>query len=126
MKRSPMKRTRKKPVPAEVRRYWDTLPDYCQACHKLGVYQPGEHIHHILADAPGKQSRRDHMLVVKLDHGCHNGNRTSVHGLGSEAAFEVLTGVDLVEIAVRNRDEWLAGQKSGFWISEQERANGGR
>lgn len=108
MKRSAMKRTPKKRPTAAVKAFWDSLPDHCQACFERGILRRGECIHHLLADAPGKQGRRDDMFVVKLDHGCHNQNRISVHLLGSEAAFEVATGVDLAEIAVRNRDEWEA------------------
>ena len=108
MRRSPIKRKPKKRSTAEVRAFWDSLPDHCQACFERGLMRAGECIHHILSDAPGKNGRRDDMLVVKLDHGCHNCDTNSVHLLGSEAAFEVVTGVDLVAIAVRNRDEWEA------------------
>lgn len=115
LRRTPMKRTRKKPVPAAVKAYWDSLPD---ACALTGA--PGTVIHHILADAPGKAGRRDHMLVVRLHPMTHNMSADSVHGLGSEAKFAEVWGVDLVAIAVRNRDEWLAAQATGYWISQQE------
>jgi hypothetical protein len=88
---------------ADELRYWESLPDICVACGK-----PGTVPHHILAPAPGKRGRRDHMLVVRLDPHCHNIGTYSVHLLGSEAAFLRETGVDLVAIAVRNRDEWEA------------------
>lgn len=104
MKRSPMKR-RKKPVPAAVKAYWDSLPDTCVA-----IGAPGAVIHHILAEAPGKRGRRDDMLVVKLSPCVHNMGNLSVHLLGSEAKFAQVWGVDLVAIAVRNRDDWLAKQ----------------
>lgn len=107
MKRSPMKRTRKKPVPAAAKEYWDSLPDTCVA-----LRSPGAVIHHIMADAPGKVGRRDHMLVVKLSPIVHNMGTRSVHMLGSEAAFDRVHGVDLVAIAVRNRDEWLEKQNA--------------
>lgn len=106
MKRSPMKRTRKRSAPAAVERYWDSLPDYCQACWDVCDLV----IHHLLAEAPGKLSRRDHMLVNRLCARCHNMGTVSVHLLGSEAKFEEMTGVDLVAIAVRNRDEWMEKQ----------------
>lgn len=87
---------------ARQRRYWDSLPLECVACGRETHRTP----HHILADAPGKGSRRDHMLVVRLDPGCHTDNGASVHKLGSEALFFDATGIDLVAIAVRNRDAW--------------------
>lgn len=90
---------------ADERAYWDTLGDACMACGRSGTV-----VHHILAHAPGKGSRRDHMLVVKLDPGCHNMGTNSVHLLGSEARFRDVTGVDLVAIAVANRDDYLAGE----------------
>lgn len=101
-------RARRKAVPAAIGRYWDSLPDHCQACWELGVTRRETVPHHILADAPGKTSRRDDMLVVKLCPQCHNMGTISVHLLGSEAAFERETGVDLVEIAVANRAAWEA------------------
>lgn len=103
LRRTPMKRTRKKPVSAAVRKYWNSLPDACVQC-----FYPGAVVHHILADAPGKNGRRDHMLVVKLCPHHHNMSDRSVHLLGSEEAFKRELGCDLVAIAVRNRDEWLA------------------
>jgi hypothetical protein len=91
---------------ADEQAYWDTLGDVCMGCGRHG----GTVVHHILANAPGKGSRRDHMLVVKLDPGCHNLGTNSVHLLGSEAAFLAKTGVDLVAIAVTNRDDYLLGE----------------
>lgn len=88
---------------AEAKRYWATLADICDGCGKHGDTV----VHHILADAPCKGGRRDHMLVVKLCAGCHNMDTHSVHLLGSEAAFQRVHGVDLVAIAVERRDEWL-------------------
>lgn len=93
-----------KPNAAE-QRYWDTLGDLCMACGKHGTV-----VHHILANAPGKAGRRDHFLVVKVCPGCHNMGTNSVHLLGSESAFLAKTGVDLVAIAVANRDDYLAGE----------------
>lgn len=93
-----------KPNTAE-KAYWDTLGDVCMACGRVGTV-----VHHILANAPGKAGRRDHMLVVKLDPGCHNMGTNSVHLLGSESAFLAKTGTDLVAIAVANRDDYLLGE----------------
>jgi hypothetical protein len=63
-------------------------------------------IHHLLAHAPGKFSRRDHWFVVLICAQHHNMGKISVHGLGSEAAFLRETGVDLVAAAVRNLVEY--------------------
>lgn len=102
MKRTSMTR-RKKKVPAAARAYWDSLPDECVVTGKSGTV-----LHHILSDAPGKKGRRDHMLVVKLDPFLHNMGRNSVHMIGSEAKFNSIWDTDIVAIAVRNRDEWIA------------------
>ena len=85
--------------------YWATLGDLCEGCGTMGTV-----VHHILANAPCKAGRRDHMLVVKLCPGCHNMETNSVHLLGSEAAFLRVHGVDLVQIAVDRRDDYLAGE----------------
>jgi hypothetical protein len=90
---------------ADALAYWETLGDLCEACGTTGTV-----VHHILANAPGKGSRRDHMLVVKLCPDCHNMKDGSVHLLGSEAAFLRVRGVDLVQIAVDRRDEYLMGE----------------
>lgn len=90
---------------ADALAYWSTLGDVCEGCGTCGTV-----VHHILANAPGKAGRRDHMLVVKLCPGCHNMKDNSVHLLGSEAAFLRVRGVDLVTIAVNSRDDYLAGE----------------
>lgn len=90
---------------AAEKAYWDTLGNACMACGRNGTV-----VHHILANAPGKGKRRDHMLVVAICPGCHNNGPGSVHGEGSEAAFLAKTGVDLVAIAVANRDDYLLGE----------------
>lgn len=98
---------RRKYVPVAIGRYWNSLPDCCVACGA-----PGTVPHHILANAPGKKGRRDDMLIARICPNCHNMGTVSVHLLGSEAAFERETGVDLVAIAVRNRDAWLKLEQS--------------
>jgi hypothetical protein len=95
-----MKERRVKPN-AEAERFWDNLPNECQGCGGIG-----EVIHHILANVPGKVSRRDHFLVVKLCARCHNMGDNSVHRLGSEAKFLEVTGVDLVSRALINFENW--------------------
>lgn len=90
---------------AEALAYWATLGDICEACGCGGTV-----VHHILANAPGKGGRRDHMLVVKLCPTDHNMGTYSVHLLGSEARFLEATGIDLVAIAVERRDEYLLGE----------------
>lgn len=94
------RRARNAPGPS-VKAYWSQLPDACVCCGK-----PGTVVHHILSDVPGKIGRRDHWLVVRLTPWCHNIGDASVHLLGSEAKFQAVTGVDLVSIAVANRDAW--------------------
>jgi hypothetical protein len=91
---------------ADALAYWATLGDICMGCSRHG----GTVVHHILANAPCKSGRRDHMLVVKLCPDDHNMGTNSVHLLGSEAAFLAKTGVDLVAIAVANRDDYLLGE----------------
>lgn len=105
LKRSPIRRTPRKAIPKAVKRYWDSLPDACPVCAA-----PGTVIHHVMADAPAKTSRRDDYVVSRLCPFHHNMGSSSVHLLGSEKAFHLLHGVNLVAIAVRNRDEWLAKQ----------------
>ena len=90
---------------ADALAYWATLGDICEACGRSGTV-----VHHILANAPCKAGRRDHMLVVKLCPDDHNMGTNSVHLLGSEAAFLRVRGVDLVAIAVERRDEYLLGE----------------
>lgn len=113
LRRGPMRRKpcRTQPTAAQ-KRYHGTLrrdgPEGPLRPCQCGCGRPGDTIHHILASAPGKVGRRDHWLVVRLNSDCHNGRRTSVHLLGSEEAFLRETGVDLVAIAVRNRDAWEA------------------
>ncbi len=59
-------------------------------------------IHHIM-HMPGKRCRRDHRYVVPLIPAFHNMGDNSVHGLGGEAKFKEVHGIDLVAWAVR---EW--------------------
>jgi hypothetical protein len=73
---------------------------------QCGCGRWGECTHHILADAPGKKARRDEWFVVRLSHHCHNRGNVSVHLLGSEAAFQRETGVDLVAAAISNKAQW--------------------
>lgn len=108
LSREPMRRKPRPAVPATVQRYWDSLPSRCEGCGHWDHARELVVIHHILAEAPGKIGRRDDTLVVKLCPLCHNMGTKSVHLLGSEAAFKRETGVDLVAIAVRNRDAWEA------------------
>lgn len=69
-------------------------------------------VHHLMA-APGKRCRKDHRLVVPLCQRHHQGDH-GVHGLGSEAAFLALWGVDLIEWGVR---AWSLRDAPGdlFW-----------
>ncbi|WP_298852495.1 hypothetical protein [uncultured Sphingomonas sp.] len=55
-------------------------------------------IHHAMK-VPGKIRRRDNRFVVPLCAECHRGD-SGVHGLGSEAAFKLKTGVDIAENAI--------------------------
>jgi hypothetical protein len=122
MKRSPLKAKRDRPRRNEGRiahgrmkprtvdptpeqqRYHDWLraKGRCQA----GCAAAALVIHHLLASAPGKVSRRDHWFVVLICPRHHNMGTKSVHSLGSEAAFAREWGVDLVAVAVRNLEEY--------------------
>lgn len=90
---------------AHAQAYWSTLGDACEGCSRTGTV-----VHHILASTPCKLARRDHMLVVKLCPLCHNIGTNSVHLLGSEARFLEVHGVDLVQISITRRDDYLAGE----------------
>lgn len=83
---------------ANVHRYWETLERRCVVCGAGDTV-----IHHILARLPEKVRQRDHRFVAVLCPTHHNMGDTSVHMLGSEAAFQKATGVDLVDIA---RENW--------------------
>lgn len=99
------------PPTAEQQHYHDSLryfPDGRSRPCQCGCGKVGEAIHHLLARAPGKGGRRDHGYVCFLAHGCHNMRADSIHGLGSEAAFERVHGVDLVAVAVANLERWKA------------------
>ncbi len=95
---------------AEQRRFheWLRAKGRCQA---FGVCDRSDClvIHHLLADAPGKVGRRDHWFVVLICALHHNMGTMSVHGLGSEAAFQRATGVDLVAVAVQNLGDYRRG-----------------
>jgi len=81
-----------------VKEYWNSLERRCVVCGAGDTV-----IHHILARLPQKVRQRDHRFVVVLcATGCHNFGPDSVHMLGSEAAFQEATGIDLVAIAIEN------------------------
>lgn len=108
---------------AAEQRYWDSLTERCEAC----LTTQNLVTHHILANAPGKVGRRDNMLVARLCAHCHNMGTYSVHLLGNEAAFMRETGVDLVGIATRRRDAWLAREaKIGIGLAIAQEARNGR
>lgn len=69
-------------------------------------------VHHVMR-APGKRRRRDDRFVVPLCREHHQGD-SGVHGLGSEAAFLALWGVDLAAWAV---SAWTLRDAPGdpFW-----------
>lgn len=73
---------------------------------QCGCGRAGECTHHILASIPEKRCRRDHWYAVRLSNHCHNGDRYSVHGLGSEARFAEVHGCDLVAAAIRNLEQY--------------------
>ena len=104
---------RMKPLPGEMtpeqEAYHDSLrydeDDRRRPC-QCGCGRQGDDIHHILASVPGKGPRRDHWFVVLLARACHTTGRHSIHGLGSEAKFKRVHGVDLPTIAVANLRAW--------------------
>lgn len=86
---------------SHVRTYWESLVRRCVVCG-AGTGPEDTNIHHILARLPEKERQRDHRFVVVLCLRHHNAGPGSVHGEGTEAKFQELTGVDLVEIARTN------------------------
>lgn len=89
---------------AEQQRYhaWLRSLGKCEACETTVDLV----IHHILAPMPGKVRRRNHWFVVLICAPDHNGDRESVHGLGSEKAFKDARGVDLCAVSVNRLKEW--------------------
>jgi hypothetical protein len=78
-------------------------------------------VHHIM-HAPGKHCRRDHRFIAPLCYDHHQGAE-GVHGLGSEAAFRDLWGVDLVGWAMAAwsyRDH----PDAAFWMDSVTRLRG--
>jgi len=98
-----MKPKRGAPPTAEQERYHDWLRKRVLKC-ECGCGRPGECIHHILPS-----SSRNHWRVVRLSHACHNGEKWSVHGLGSEAKFKERHSVDLVAISAARLKEYRGG-----------------
>ena len=88
---------------AEQKRYhaWLRQGARCEVCN-----DPTQVLHHLLSVAPGKVGRRDHWFMVNLCPEHHNCGTKSVHLLGSEAAFYVEHGIDLVQVAVANLQEY--------------------
>lgn len=84
-----------------AKEYWNSLDRRCVVCGARDTV-----IHHILARLPQKVRQRDHRYVAVLCARHHNMGDTSVHLLGSEAAFQEETGVDLVAIAIENWSNW--------------------
>jgi len=85
----------KAPPTAEERRHKDTVA--CMACIGCGAF--GVELHHAMK-VIGKVRRRDDRFIVPLCPTCHRGPK-GVHGLGSEEAFEKLTGVNISAEAVK-------------------------
>lgn len=84
-----------------VKEYWSSLERRCVVCGAGDTV-----IHHILARLPQKTRQRDHRYVAVLCASHHNMGDASVHMLGTEAAFQEATGIDLVSIAVDNWSNW--------------------
>lgn len=83
-----------------VKEYWNSLERRCVVCGAGDTV-----IHHILARLPEKVRQRDHRFVTVLCLRHHNDGPGSIHGEGTEAKFQEVTGVDLVAIA---RTNWSA------------------
>lgn len=88
---------------AATKRYWDSLPAYCEVCGKA---EPS--IHHII-HVNGQRITKDDWLVVKLCRDCHQG-KGGVHDLGGERKFMEATGWNLVELAVLRRHDFEVRQ----------------
>lgn len=61
--------------------------------------------HHVMK-APGKRCRRDHRWVVPLHRELHSFGPKSLHGLGSEAAFEKEHGLAPGYLVAWAKREW--------------------
>jgi len=85
---------------SHVKEYWNSLERRCVVCGAGDTV-----IHHILARLPEKMRQRDHRFVAVLCNRHHNAGPGSIHGEGTEAKFQEVTGVDLVAIA---RTNWSA------------------
>lgn len=90
---------------AEQKGYWDWLREHIGACEACGR-RVNLVIHHLLADLPPKQHRRDHWFVVLICSSCHNGQTNSIHLLGSEVLFMEVHGVDLIAVSQARLKEW--------------------
>lgn len=88
----------------EQQHYWAWLRAIIGRCEACGT-RAHLNIHHLLARAPGKGGRRDHWFVSLICAAHHTGTE-GVHGLGSEAKFQAVHGVDLVAIAVARLEEY--------------------
>lgn len=84
-----------------VKEYWNSLERRCVVCGAGDTV-----IHHILARLPQKVRQRDHRYVAVLCARHHNAGPGSIHGEGTEAKFQEVTGVDLVAIAIENWSKW--------------------
>lgn len=78
-------------------------------------------VHHIM-HAPGKAKRRDHRFIAPLCRDHHQGDE-GVHGLGSEAAFRALWGVDIVGWAMAAWS-YRAYPDAAFWMDSVTRLRG--
>jgi hypothetical protein len=64
-------------------------------------------VHHLMK-APGKRTRRDHRWVIPIAPRLHNMGDDSIHGLGSEEAFERKHGLVPGFLIAWAKREWEA------------------
>lgn len=83
---------------AAVKRYWDWLPNEC-VCGA-----PSQCVHHII-HVNGQRITKDHMLVIKLCHACHQG-KGGIHDLGGEEQYLTATGWDVVQWSILHRHNY--------------------
>lgn len=122
MRRSPLRQRRDKPRRNEgrvahvrIKPKAKSAPDASEREHLSHVASLGclvcrrpAAVHHVMR-APGKVRRRDHRFVAPLCGEHHQGDQ-GVHGLGSEAAFLRVYGIDLAAWAVAAWERHCIGQ----------------
>lgn len=94
-----------RPLPNEVEKRHEARLRLtpCLGCGSCNV-----ELHHTMLAVPGKVHRRDHRFQIPVCAECHRG-RNGIHGIGSEAKWGEMMGVDTARIAL---DLWLISERN--------------